>query len=201
MDKNSNIQLRLLSYGVIAYMLLAFAWWSVLLYTKNQDAFRAKRDLMRIGMVATGKISSQDEFLARPEYQQLKQSYQKQEYMILGEACVFVISLVIGVWFINRGYNKEITTAQQRRNFLLSITHELKSPIASIRLVLETMMRRQLQPQQVDQLSQNALKETERLNTLVNDLLLSARLDDAYQPTYEELDLNEILEDLVEKEL
>ena len=52
MEKPRNIQLRLLSYGVIAYMMLAVAWWSVLLFTKNRDAYQAKRDNLRILMIA-----------------------------------------------------------------------------------------------------------------------------------------------------
>jgi len=194
-----NLRLRLLSYGVIAYMMLAFAWWSILLFIKNRDAFYAKRDLLRIGMVAEGLVSNNEEFQEQPVYRELYRQYQSQEWMILGEAAVFMISLVIGVWLINRGYHKEMMAAQQRRNFLLSITHELKSPIASIRLVLETLQKRQLAPQQFNKLTDNALMETERLNTLVNDLLLSAKLESAYQPHAEPIDLGELLEDLIQQ--
>ena len=56
--------------------------------------------------------------------------------------------MAIGVWLINRGYNKEVNAAKQRRNFLLSITHELKSPLASIRLILETLRKRKLTQEQ-----------------------------------------------------
>ncbi len=194
-----NLRLRLLSYGVIAYMMLAFAWWSILLFIKNRDAFYAKRDVLRIGMVAEGIVSNNEEFQEQPVYQELFRQYRAQEWMILGEAAVFMISLVIGVWLINRGYHKEMLAAQQRRNFLLSITHELKSPIASIRLVLETLQKRQLAPPQIDKLTGNALMETERLNTLVNDLLLSAKLESAYQPHREPIDLGELLENLIEQ--
>ncbi len=194
-----NLRLRLLSYGVIAYMMLAFAWWSILLFIKNRDAFYAKRDMLRIGMVAEGIISNNEEFQEQPVYRELFRQYRAQEWMILGEAAVFMISLVIGVWLINRGYHKEMLAAQQRRNFLLSITHELKSPISSIRLVLETLQKRQLAAPQVDKLTGNALRETERLNTLVNDLLLSAKLESAYQPHREPIDLGELLENLIEQ--
>jgi len=198
MDSKRNIQLRLLSYAVIAYMMLAFAWWSVLLYTKNNDAFAAKRDKMRLIMVAEGRVNSNEEFLESVPYQQLRDQYKRQEYMILGEAGVIIISLLIGMWLINRSYNKEMMAARQQRNFLLSITHELKSPIASIRLVLETFQRRRNLPvEKKDKLTRSALLETERLNGLVSDLLLSAKLEAAYQPYQEALDLPQMMEDLV----
>jgi len=199
LETRQNIQLRLLSYAVIAYMMMAFGWWSVLLFTKNRDAFEAKSDLLRLGMVAEGLIHTDEEFYASYNFQFLAQQYRRQEYMILGEASVFVVSLVMGIWFINRGYHKEMMAAQQRRTFLLSITHELKSPIASIQLVLETFLRRTLAKEQTERLTNNALKETERLNVLVNDLLLSAKLETAYTPHNEPLDLAELLEDLMEK--
>lgn len=180
-------------------MLLAFSWWSVLLFYKNRDAFLAKRELMKMAMIAEGIVKPGQEtaLLKSEEYLELASRYKRQEWMILGEALFFVLSLVIGIWFINRGYNKEVDAAQQRRNFLLSITHELKSPIASIRLVLETFLKRKLPEETFQKLGKNALKETERLNDLVNDLLLSAKLDESYHINPEPILLEEFINDIV----
>lgn len=194
----TNLKLRLLSYVVIAYMLFAFAWWSVLLYQKNRDAYRAKVELLAMGMAAEGKYHSDEHFRHSESYLDLTKKYQRQEWMIFGEAGVFILSLVIGIYLINRGYNKEIEIAHQRRNFLLSITHELKSPIASIRLVLETMLKRKLNEEQKERLGNNAIKDSERLNELVNNLLLAAKLEAAYQPQYETIRLDEIASDITE---
>ncbi len=194
----SNLRLRLLSYLVIFYMLIAFAWWSVLLYSKNKDAYYAKVELLKMGMSAEGIYHSNEHFLHTKEYLELTKKYQRQEWMIFGEASVFIVSLVIGIWLINRGYNKEIEIAHQRRNFLLSITHELKSPIASIRLVLETFLKRKLKPEQIERFGKNAIKDSERLNELVNNLLFAAKLETAYQPHLEPIQLNELVNDLVD---
>jgi two-component system phosphate regulon sensor histidine kinase PhoR len=195
-----NNRLRWLSYVVIVYLLLAFTWWTVLLFVKNQDAFQAKADYMKIIMVAEKQVSSDAAFQATPAYQDLYQAYERQKWMILGEAGVFVISLMIGIWLINRGYYKEIMAAQQRRNFLLSITHELKSPIASLKLVLETLIKRKsLKKEHIDKLCGNGLKEADRLNTLVSDLLLASRVEAAYQPHMEWVNMEEMLREIVEK--
>ncbi|RMF27010.1 MAG: sensor histidine kinase [Bacteroidetes bacterium] len=194
-----DARLRLLSYLVIAYMVLAFAWWSVLLFIKNRDAFQAKAELMKIGMVAEGRVRTPQEFEATDAYQTLLRQYRRQEWMIMGEATVFVLTLMVGIYLINRGYNREMQAAHQRRNFLLSITHELKSPLASIRLVLETLAERPLRREQSQSLLTNALQETERLDTLINNLLLSAKLDSSYQPTFEPLNARELVQELVEK--
>lgn len=195
-----NQRLRLLSYVVMAYMLLAFTWWALLLFTKNRDAFYAKRDLLKIGMAAEGLIENNGQFEQTADFQKLQDEYQRQERMIFGEASVFVLTLLAGLWFIHRSYYRMAQTSQQQRNFLLSITHELKSPIASIRLVLETILKRDLPKAKADLLAEKALRENERLYQLVENLLLSAKLESAYQPELEETDLGEMVEDLLAKQ-
>lgn len=193
------LSLRLLSLTVIAYMLIAFTWWSILLYTKNRDAFTSKVESMRLIMAAEGTIKNNTDFIQTAPYKELAKEYQRQEWMIFGEAIVFIISLVIGVWLINRGYNKEILVANQQRNFLLSITHELKSPLSSIRLILETFQKRTLKPEQQKKFTNSALQETDRLTTLVNDLLLAAKIETTYQPLKEPIPLTSSVHEIVSK--
>ena len=194
-----NQKLRLFSYIVMAYMLLAFTWWALLLFTKNKDAFHAKQELAQLVMAAEGKIKSNKDFVNTAQYQELYNAYKRQEQMIFGEASVFVLTLVAGIWFIHKSYYRQVQANQQQRNFLLAITHELKSPIASIQLVLETLMKRDLPKEKSNQLAGTALKENERLLQLVENLLLTAKLETAYQPDFEEINLGELVEDLLAK--
>jgi len=196
---DNKIYLRLLTYIVMAYMLVAFAWWTRLLFIKNQDAFKSKSDFMEIVMFAEKKIQNKQEFYLTPEYVDLADKYKRQEWLILGEAIFFVISIVIGIWLINRGYNRAIETARQSRNFLLSISHELKSPLSSIKLTLETFLKRDLDKTKSNQLAENALAEAERLNELVDNLLLASKMETAYNPTYEEFDLVALTDNLVQR--
>ena len=191
------VRLRIFSNLVIVYMLLCLGWWSFLLFTKNRDAFIAKAELQKIMLVANEEIQNDEEFLQSTDYQTLASKYKRQEWMILGEGLVFAIILVIGIWLINKRYNQQVNNAQQSRNFLLSITHELKSPLASIQLVLETLQKRTLTTSQIQQLSQNGLHETNRLTTLVNDLLLAAKVENTYQPNIEKISLTQLLKDTV----
>ncbi|MFZ1497631.1 MAG: HAMP domain-containing sensor histidine kinase [Saprospiraceae bacterium] len=187
-----------MTYIVMIYMLMAFTWWSVLLFTKNNDAFRAKVELLRMGMTAEGKYVDDISFQKTQQFAIIEKKYMRQEWMILGEAAVFICSLLVGIWLINKAYNQMVESELQRRNFLLSITHELKSPIASIKLTLETFLKRELPKEQVNKLSNNALKESERLNTLVDNLLLAARVESSYQPIFEKFSLSVLLSEIVE---
>jgi signal transduction histidine kinase len=192
-----KINLKVLSNIVIVYMLCAFAWWSTLLYIKNKDAFEAKANLMQLIMLGKKEVTSNEEFYQQPSYVELKSKYKKQEWMILGEASIFISSLIFGIWLINRGHKIEVSAEQQTRNFLLSITHELKTPLASIKLTLETILKRDLKKESRDTLSRNAVKEIDRLNNLVNDLLLAAKVETFYQPLKENIDIQELLSDII----
>ena len=184
---------RGLSFIVIIYLILGFTWWAVLLYIKNLDAFQAKVELLRLGMIAEDIYENEEQFAQTTAFLSLQSKYRHQEWMIFGESAVFVITLIVSVILINRGHQKEMRAALSQHNFLLSITHELKSPLASIRLVLETLLKRELPPDKIQYVSQRALRETDRLNQLVNNLLLSARLDTVYTPLFEPVPLVKLI--------
>lgn len=195
----SNQRLRTLSLIVIFYMLLAFSWWSVLLFSKNKEAYLSKVELLRTKMTADSIYPGEAAFLQTEALQSLRDKYQRQSWMIAGEVAVFSLTLLIGLWLINRGYFREMNAARQQRNFLLSITHELKSPIASVQLALETIQKRPLQQPQLEKICQSALRENERLHNLVSDLLLSARLESAYTPNFNPVNLGELLSEITDQ--
>jgi signal transduction histidine kinase len=198
-ESETGRRVKILTYLIIGYLLLGLAWWTLLLYTKNKDAYEAKVELLRIGMVAEGKYSGEVEFLAHPKYIDLQKKYRRQEFMIYGEAGLLILSMSIGIWLMNRGYMREIQVARQKRNFLLSITHELKSPLAAIRLVFDTFRKRKLNESQLQLLTENGLADTERLRTLVDNLLLAARMEDNYIPGKEAYRIDEVIQPIVDE--
>ena len=91
-------RLRILSIFVIVYLLLALVWWSMLLSTLNEDAFEAKRALLELTLVGTGRIEQPAELIEQPEYITLERAYRRQGYMIVGEAFFLMISLAGGIY-------------------------------------------------------------------------------------------------------
>jgi signal transduction histidine kinase len=72
---------------------------------------------------------------------------------------------------------KEVRVSQQQANFVDSVTHELKSPIASLRAYLETMQMRSISDEQRAEFYGIMEAELDRLNRLINHLLEVGRLD------------------------
>jgi two-component system, OmpR family, phosphate regulon sensor histidine kinase PhoR len=129
-----------------------------------------------------------------------QQIVNKRIGMILGEGMVFLLILVVGLWKIKRSIQKEHELAQRQNNFLLSVTHELKTPIASIKLYIQTLLKRNLEKDKQTELLQKALIENERLDEIVEALLISARLENRQISLHKEnILLNDLLIELKEK--
>ena len=119
--------------------------------------------------------------------------------MVLGEGFVFLIILLLAANIIRKSFNREKSISIQQKNFLLSVTHELKSPLASIRLQLETLIKRTLTKEQEKQILNNAISETERLNNLVENILTASRIDQhTFNIERKRENLSEFLESSIE---
>ncbi|MES2378618.1 MAG: HAMP domain-containing sensor histidine kinase [Bacteroidota bacterium] len=97
--------------------------------------------------------------------------------MILSEGSMFVIVLSFGAYYLHRSINRERKLQEQKKNFLLSVTHELKSPLASIKLLLQTIQKRDLTKAQIADFIGKSLLDIERLDDMVENMLLASKID------------------------
>ena len=114
--------------------------------------------------------------------------------MIMGEGSVFLFLLCIGAYFLHQSIKKEDRLHEQQTNFLLSVTHELKSPLAAIKLSLQTIVKRDLDKARQQSLLSNSLKDIERLDDLVENMLLATKIENrSYSFPKEEFDFSELV--------
>ena len=124
----------------------------------------------------------------------------KRMPMILGEGTVFLIILLVGIYFFQRTIKKESEFHQQQQNFLLSVTHELKSPLAAIKLVLQTLVKRDLTKDKRDQLIGNSIEDVGRLDDLVENMLLATRIENnSYSYPKELFDFSELVKSIYDR--
>lgn len=129
---------------------------------------------------------------------QLDEDLSRRVWMVLGEGAVFLILLVLGLRKVQSAIVGEMELARQQNNFLLSITHELKSPIAALKLQLQTLRQRVLEPEKQQAIMERSQNETERLQLLVEDLLLTAKIDSGKKELrIEKVDLAKVVADFV----
>ncbi|MCY1520241.1 Alkaline phosphatase synthesis sensor protein PhoR [compost metagenome] len=120
--------------------------------------------------------------------------------MVMGEGSVFLFLLGVGGYFIHASIKKEDKLREQQRNFLLSVTHELKSPLAAIKLSLQTIVKRDLEKQMQASLLNNSLKDIERLDDLVENMLLATKIEGrTYSFPKEQFDLSELVAKITDR--
>src|SRR5215475_5779257 len=90
---------------------------------------------------------------------------------------LFLVLVLVGVVLYLLISIKGIRLNQRQSNFMDSVSHELKSPIASLKLYLQTLARRSVSEEQQANFFRVMLDDVERLDTLINHMLDAARLD------------------------
>jgi len=132
------------------------------------------------------------------EDSELKDRLHKRWAMIIGEGAVFIALMTLSVVKIRNTFRKEASLAKQQRNFLLSVTHELKSPLASCKLQLETLLKRDLEKEKQKSILQAALTDTERLNNLVENILLASKIEASDYPVHKEkTNVSELINEII----
>jgi signal transduction histidine kinase len=130
--------------------------------------------------------------------EQLNAKLYKRWLMIAGEGTVFALILGLGIYRTRNTFKKEFELSKQQKNFMLSITHELKSPIAATRLQIETLIKHQLPADKQAWVLNQALQETERLDALVEKILLANRIESsAYLIQKENFNVSELCEKII----
>jgi signal transduction histidine kinase len=183
---------------VFAYTIAFSVWWAYLLYAKNNIAFREKMELDKIHFQKINNPNST--FESTLAYQRSLEKYNRQRLMIVTEGAVFIILLFIGLMQVRRVFAKELALASLQRNFLLSISHELKSPLASIKASLQTFEKKNLEEDKKRKLIYNSLSDIERLENLVDNILFAAKIErDEHGLVKEELDISSICESTLKR--
>jgi signal transduction histidine kinase len=186
-----------LFYIVFAYIVTFSIWWAYLLYNKNETAFNEK---IEINKIYFNSKQHAEEYINTSEFSDLKQKYERQRSMIIMEGTVFILLLIGGLMIVKRVLTKELRLADLQRNFMLSITHELKSPLAAIKLNMQTVKGRDLEKEKSNKLIENSLSDVNRLETLIENILFASKLEsDQNLHNKEELNLTETLHILIER--
>jgi signal transduction histidine kinase len=178
---------------VMAYTIAALVWWGILLFRQSEQIRGFEQQ----------NLSLRVDSLAQPVEHQLQlQRINKEEHMrsfkYLGEGIIFLGIILLGALFVYRAVWKYMKLSRQQQNFMMAVTHELKSPIAAAKLNLETIRKHRLDEEKQLKLINNTIRETNRLDQLCNNILLAAQLEThKYQVFKEPLDFSVLIENSI----
>ncbi len=165
-----------LFYLLVFYVLLQFSWWAYLLVELNKEVYDQKTEIVQL----------REPELLQDETAEFSRELRERWIMVAGEGFVFLTILVIGIFKTRQAFHKEFALARQQKNFLLSITHEFKSPLAAVKLTLQTLQKRELEKEQRTIIITRAINETDRIHNLIENALLAARIESHNFQLYKE---------------
>jgi signal transduction histidine kinase len=93
------------------------------------------------------------------------------------EGGFFLLALALCIGVIAYALRAEAKVIQQQDNFLALVSHQFKTPLASLQLSLETMAMRTLSPEQARTLIDRMLSDLGRMEAMVTQILESVRLE------------------------
>jgi signal transduction histidine kinase len=120
--------------------------------------------------------------------------------MIMGEGSIFIVVFSAGAISLHKSINRERKLQEQKKNFLLSVTHELKSPLASIKILLQTIQKRDLTKEQTRNFIEKSLMDIERLDDMVENMLLASKIDNrSYTFPKDKFNLSVLVDSIVNR--
>lgn len=168
-----------LLFGLVgAYIVLQSTWWAWLLISKDREVHGLQAQLLSEGV---------DPIIP------VREPW-RTAWMVAGEGGVFLVLLLLALWLILRTVRHELNMARQQKDFLMAASHELRTPIAGLKLHLRTLRRPELDPAQRAELTGHVDAEVERLQALTEKILLATRLDETRIPLdRSEVDIADLL--------
>ena len=136
---------------LLTYMVAALLWWFIALERQNRD----------ITYIRLSELKKDD-----PAYfansLQIQEAQKRKTAQYVGEGSTFLALILLGAVFVYRATRRQLRMSQQQQNFMMAITHELKTPIAVAQLNLETLQKRKLDEDTQRKLITNTLQEANR---------------------------------------
>jgi two-component system, OmpR family, sensor histidine kinase CiaH len=185
LKKSKKIRLVFFTYWfLLVYIVAALVWWYIAISRQHDQVV----DLKMRSLNASGNDYE-------TQVLKLEDERKRKTAQYAGEGLIFLLLIGAGAIYVYRAVNRELKLNREQQHFIMAITHELKTPIAIAKLNLETLQMRKLDEAQQQRLLYNTLQETNRLNTLCNNMLISSQIEaGGYRLTPEEINISSLVQ-------
>ena len=155
-----------------------------------------------IASIATVGIDKVVQLSINPtNLQQLEEERFQQRNIWLYQSILLLVLVASGIYGVYYSIDSIYQLNKRQNNFLLSVTHEFKTPIASIRLMLQTSKHPKVKEEKKAELIENSIENTFRLEELAENMLVSMQIEnDKYQYALSKIDLSEMLNQVIDNQ-
>ncbi len=179
---------------LLSYIIAALVFWGFSLHKQSMQIYELDREALKDHI---DSVKNPQQYLQAQAYLDKKKDTRKKQY--LGEGGTFLVVILIGAVVVYTSFRRSIQLSRQQNNFMLSVTHELKSPIAAMKLNLQTLEKYELDEEKKYMLLNRCILESNRLNDLCNNMLIASQMEGhQYVAAKESLDFSAMVEQIVE---
>ena len=176
------------------YVIAAILFWGYSLNKQSKIISKLEIEKIELQKINNTVINYQQ---ALKNIEEKKKRRTKQ---YIGEGSTFLLIILLSAAIVYIAYYRQRKLSKLQENFMLSVTHELKTPIAGIKLNMQTLEKRKLEESIQAKLIKSSVIETDRLNDLCNNILIATQLENAKNVLYnEEILLNQLLIEIVDE--
>lgn len=167
--------MKVLSSSILFSLVLAFSLALVSWWTWFQ--VREAGELRRAGeLLAAGQTQAAARALGAEDIASVPEMARRHRVMFLSEGIVFAVILLLGGVLFYAAMRREKRMEKNQQRLLAGTTHELKTPLATIRLGLESLQDERLPPERRARYLESMLSEADRLEAGLTNLLTAAGL-------------------------
>jgi signal transduction histidine kinase len=160
---------------IVAFVFALAVWWVVLM-----------------AHLADEKVEVAAQLGATPEFvEQLHQQEITRQIMLGSEGVVLLLAILLGIY---RALKQTEILRRRQENFLMAVTHELKTPLASVSLYLDTLQSDKIPSANKQAVIPRMRQDLKRLEHLVDDILEAGRFETGeFKPNRQRVDLGALL--------
>lgn len=192
----------ILALGMLVLIIAQLSWWLIFFQRNQTETIALQRQLDRLRIAAAnGELAPGGDQTDLTEYEQNKTdqsplvlfadgryglaqeelarreaSSRRAFFMLVSETLFVIVVCSYGTFRVMRTILREGRLRHERQIFIDSVTHELKTPLASILLNLQTILKRDPPQAGREELIQDSISDVRRLEEQLNNILLSGRL-------------------------
>ena len=168
---------------LLLFIIAAWVWWFISLQNQNNQMLKYESVQLNKDDVAYVQKSNT-----------INEEHKRKTAQFISEGITFVLVTLIGAVFVYRAVRKQFLLSKQQHNFMMAVTHELKTPIAVVNLNLETLQKRKLDEEKQQHIIASTLKESDRLNDLTTKILISSQFESGnFTPDKEKINFSELV--------
>lgn len=181
--KHRLIFITVVYWFLLIYIVAALVWWFIELNNQNKQMYDYQLTLVK-----------KDDPAYLQKSAQITDSSTRKTAQYIGEGVTFLLLILFCAVFVYRAVKRQIKLSLQQQNFMMAVTHELKTPVTIVRLNLETMQKRLLDEDTKKQLLEKTIQETDRLSHLTHNILVTSQLESgSYILSKTEIDFSELV--------